>query len=71
MGVGGQRYDPAASRPGSYLRGALVGHRTSLDGRVKISPPRGFDPRTVQPVAICFTDCAVLAHHSKEGASLI
>ena len=31
-------------------------------GRVrKISPP-GFDPRTVQPVATCYTDCAMPAH---------
>jgi hypothetical protein len=28
----------------------------------KISPPPGFDPRTVQPVASRFTDCAIPAH---------
>jgi hypothetical protein len=32
-------------------------------GRVgKISPLSGFDPRTVQPVASRYTDCAILAH---------
>ena len=28
----------------------------------KISPPPGFDPRTVQPVARCYTDYAITAH---------
>ena len=28
----------------------------------KISPPPGFDPRTVQPVAIRYSDCAIPAH---------
>jgi len=28
----------------------------------KISPPPGFDPRTVQPVASCYTDWAIPAH---------
>ena len=29
----------------------------------KISSPPGFDPRTVQPVASRYTDCAIRAHH--------
>jgi hypothetical protein len=32
-------------------------------GRVrKISPPPGFDPRTAQPVASRYTDCATTVH---------
>jgi hypothetical protein len=30
----------------------------------KISPPLGFDPRTVQAVASRYTDCAIPAHSS-------
>jgi hypothetical protein len=38
-----------------------VGPR-ALSGRVrKISPPPGFDPRTVQPVASHYTDWAIPA----------
>jgi hypothetical protein len=40
-----------------------VGQR-GLSGRVrKISPPPGFNPRTVQHVASCYTDCAISAHN--------
>jgi hypothetical protein len=35
-----------------------VGPRTGLDGCRKISPPPGFDPGTVQPVASHCTDHA-------------
>ena len=35
-----------------------MGPRAGLDGCKKISPPPGFDPRTVQPVASCYTDWA-------------
>ena len=54
MGVRGQRHAPVALPPGksrypSYRR--LDGPQ-GLSGRVrKISPPPGFDPRTVQTVA--------------------
>jgi len=55
MGVGGQRYAPAALPPGKtpyQLYRRLVG-RQGRSGQVrKISPPPGFDPRTVQPLAI-------------------
>ena len=27
-----------------------------------ISPPLEFDPRTLQPIASCYTDCAIPAH---------
>jgi hypothetical protein len=44
-------------RPGTYRR------RGGRSGRVrKISPPPGFDPRTVQPVASHYTDWAIPAH---------
>ena len=33
-----------------------VGLRAGLDGCGKSRPPPGFDPRTVQPVAIRYTD---------------
>jgi hypothetical protein len=36
--------------------------RAGLDGCGKSRPPAGFDPRSVQPVVSCYTDCASLAH---------
>jgi hypothetical protein len=51
MRVGGQRHAPAVLP-------------TRRSGRVwKISPPTGFDPRTVQPVASRYTDYAIPAHN--------
>jgi hypothetical protein len=43
-------------RPGTLYVGGWVGSRTSLDGCVKSRPPLGLAPRTVQPLAICYTD---------------
>jgi len=48
-------------RPGRFTRGKdpvlIVGRPQDRSGQVrKISPPPGFDPRTVQPVAIRYTD---------------
>jgi len=41
----------------------LGGPEDRSSGRVrKISPPPGFDPRTVQPVASRYTDSSVPAH---------
>jgi hypothetical protein len=59
-GVDGQRYTPAAlyprERPGTRCIGGWVGPR-GRSGRVqKISPPQGFDPLAVQPVASRYTD---------------
>jgi hypothetical protein len=56
-GVRGQRHDPAAlyprEKPGTHCTRGWVG----LSGQVrKMSPPPGFDPRTVQPVASRYTD---------------
>jgi hypothetical protein len=64
MGVGGQRHAPAALSPGKtrcplYRR---MGGPQGRSGRVrKISPPPGFDPRTVQPVSSRYTDWAIAA----------
>jgi hypothetical protein len=61
-GVGGQCHDPAALLPGKnrYPLYRRLGGPQDRSGRVwKISPPSGFDPRTVQPVASPYTDCAI------------
>ena len=59
MGAGGQRHAPVALPPGkTWYPG-----RQGRSGRVrKTSPPPGFDPRTVQPVASRYTDWAIPAH---------
>ena len=55
MGVGIQRHGPAALPP-VKTRYPLYRRRGGPQGRFgrvrKISPPPGFDPRTVQPVGI-------------------
>jgi hypothetical protein len=57
----------SASRPGHFLPPGKtlyplyrrLGGPQGRSGHVqKILPPPGFDPWTVQPVAICYTDCA-------------
>jgi hypothetical protein len=59
MGVGVQRHASGTLPPGKtrypfYRRRGVPQGRS---GRVrKISPPTGFDPRTVQPVAIRYID---------------
>ena len=63
-GVGGQRHAPAALPPVKtrYPLYRRLGGPQGRSGQVrKISPPPGFDLRTVQPVASRFTDCAVPA----------
>jgi hypothetical protein len=60
MGVGGQRHAPAALLPGETRR---LGGPQGRSGRVrKISPPPGFDPQTLEPIASRYTDYAVPAH---------
>ena len=64
-GVGSQRQTPAALPPGKtgYPLYRKVGGAQGQSGRVwKISPPPGFDPWTVQPVASHYTDWAIPAH---------
>ena len=65
MGFYGQRHAPAALPPGKNLYPLYrrVGGHQGQSGRVrKISPPPVFDPRTVQPLAIRYTDWAIPAH---------
>ena len=48
-------------RPGAHCMGGKVS--TRLSGRVqKISPPLGFNPWTLQPIAIHYRDYTVVAH---------
>ena len=58
-GVGGQRHAPAAL-PTGKTRYPLYRRLSGSQGRskrvLKISPPPGFDPRTVQPLASGYTD---------------
>jgi hypothetical protein len=58
----GQRHAPAAlyprERPGTHCTGGWVGPWAGLARCGKSRPPPGFDPRTVQPVANCYTDYA-------------
>jgi hypothetical protein len=61
MWVGCQRHAPGALPQGMtrYPIYRRLGGPQGRSGRVrKISPPPGFDPRTVQPVASRYTDCA-------------
>jgi hypothetical protein len=63
--VGGQRHIQAALTPGKtrYPLYKRLSGPQGRSGRVrKISPPPGFDPRTVQPVASCYTDRAIPVH---------
>ena len=64
MGVGGQHHASTALPPGKsrYALYKRLGGPQGRSGRVrKISPPPGFDPRTVQPVASGYTDWAIPA----------
>ena len=58
-GVGGERHAPTALPPGK-IRNPLYRRLGVPWGRYervrKLSPPPGFDPQTVQPVASCYTD---------------
>jgi hypothetical protein len=57
--VGGQRHGLTALPPGKtrYPLYRRLGRTQGRSGRVrKISLSPGFDPRTVQPVASCYTD---------------
>jgi hypothetical protein len=70
MGVGGQRHAPAALPPGKtrYPFCRRLDGPQSRSGRVrKISPPPGFDARTVQPLASRCTDYAISAHRWKHN----
>jgi len=56
-------FTPGKTRYPLYRR---MGGSQGRSGRVrKISPPPGFDPRTVQPVASRYTDWAIAAHANR------
>jgi hypothetical protein len=64
MGVGGQRHALSALTPGKALYPLYrrLGGPQGRSGLVrKISPPPGFDPRIVQPVASRYTDWTIRA----------
>ena len=68
MGVGGQHHAQAALNPGKtlYPLHRRLGEPQGRSGRVrKVSPPPGFDPRTVQLVASRYTDWAMRAARDK------
>jgi hypothetical protein len=74
MGVGGQLHAPAALPPEKRPRYPLyrrLGGPQGRSGRMrKISPPPGFDPRTVLPVASRYTDWAIAAHKGSAVSAL-
>ena len=55
--------DGSAPRPGrfSHRKEGLGGLQGQFGRMRKISPPPGFDPRTVQPVASRCTECVMAA----------
>jgi hypothetical protein len=55
VGVGPSRFTPGQETR-HHCTGDWVSPRTGLDGCGKISPPSGFDPRNVQPLASRYTD---------------
>jgi len=62
MGVGGKRHTRTALPMGKtqYLLYRRLGGLQIRSGHVqKISPPLEFDPRTIQPLAICYTDYSI------------
>jgi len=73
MSVGGQRHAPAALPPGKtrYPLYTRLGGPQGRSGQVrKISPPPGFDPRTVQPVARRYTENAIPAQDIQQDQNL-
>ena len=72
MGVGGQRHAPAALLPGKtrYPLYRRLGGPQGRSGRVReISPPPGYAPRTVQPVASRYTVWAIPVHSQTQVTS--
>ena len=65
MGLGGQRHSqsalPPGKKPATRCTGHWVGSMADMDMCGKSRLPPGFDPRTVQSVAIRYTDCAIAA----------
>ena len=64
-GTGGQRHVPAGLPPRKTqypLYRWLVGPQGRVGRLRNISPPPGFDHRTVQPIGSRYTYCAIPAH---------
>jgi len=62
MGVSGQRHDPAALPPercGTHLYETAWVPGTVWTASENLAPPKGFDPRTVQPVPSRYTHYAI------------
>jgi hypothetical protein len=53
---------PRERRPGTHCTAGWVGPRGRSERVREISPPLGFDLRTVQPVASLYTDYTTSAH---------
>jgi len=72
VGLGGQLHAPAALHPGEETRYPFYRRLVRPQGRServqKISPPPGFDPWTVQPIASLYIHCAIPAHNYKGRA---
>ena len=70
MVVGGQCHPPATLPAGRtrYQLCRRLGEPKGRSGRLrKTSPPPGFDPRTVQPVASRYTDCEAIPAHPTDN----
>jgi len=69
MDMGGYHRPPVPLASGkrfcARFRGAWVGPRAHMDVCEESRLPSGFDPRTVEIVAIRYTDWAILAQISK------
>jgi hypothetical protein len=65
-GVDGQHHAPAIlpqwERPSIHFKGGCVGPRAGLERCGNSRPPPGFDRWIIHPVAVCYTDWALLAH---------
>ena len=59
VGSAAPRFVAQNVRLASHCIVGWVGPRAGLDKCGKSRPPVGFDPQTVQPVAIRYTDCAI------------
>jgi hypothetical protein len=55
----------------THYIGGWIGPRAGLDGYGKISPPPEFDPRTVQPTASRYTDCAIPSSYPQSTKIII
>jgi len=74
MGFSGHRHTLANLCPGKTqypLYWRLSGPQGQSGETLKISPPPGFNPRTVQPIASCYTDHAIPAFNDVRSAHKI